>query len=185
MSNPPRAKARARIDTVIPSIESDTPLERCFDAEAGRKQCDVINYRLEKDLNTKLQRAVEARRWAVGMKEGAKGCRNQLVAPTGVFLPMDLILQDAQLAALDIQDGMASQDLHILSQKLEHAIRILHDVEHLARTLTNCEKIRILAQSAVLDVEQALAAPNWLEVLRSAQAALENVQRIQQESACK
>lgn len=154
-------------------------------AEAGRWQCDVINYRLEKDLNAKLQRAVEARRYAVKMREGAKACLTQISpSASSSFRPMDLLRQDAHMAELDLLDGMATNDLHILSQKLEHCIRALHDVEHLARTLENCDYPLTLAQNAVTDCQSALSAPNWTEVLIHVKNALGNVQKIQQVTNC-
>ncbi len=155
-------------------------------AEAGRRQCDLIHYRLEKDLNTVLQRVVEARRQAQFMREAAKSC--QIIrAPevtVKVFTPNDLVRHDAHMAELDLLDGLATEDLHILSQKLEHAIRALYDVEHLAFTLSNCDIPMRLADSAIQHCQDALGAPNWLEVHRSVKAALANVQAIQQVATC-
>ncbi|MFZ4783759.1 MAG: hypothetical protein ACOYLC_15705 [Armatimonadaceae bacterium] len=156
-------------------------------AEAGRRQCDVINYRLEKDLNSVLQRVVEARRQARFMKEAAKTCQITpvKVVPEKVFTPNDLVVHDAYMAELDLLDGLATQDLHILSQKLEHAIRALYDVEHLAFTLSGCDIPMRLAESAIMHCQDALGAPNWLELHRSVKSALANVQAIQQSAACK
>ncbi len=155
-------------------------------AEAGRRQCDIINYRLEKDLNANLQRAVEARRQATFMKEATKSCQAipATVGEAKVFTPNDLIRHDAFMAELDLLDGLSTNDLHILSQKLEHTIRILYDVEHLAFTLSNCDIPMRLAESAVQHCQDALSAPNWLEVHRSVQSALANIQAIQQSSMC-
>lgn len=153
-------------------------------AEAGRNQCDVINYRLEKDLNSKLQRAVEARKQATLMKEAVNACKQKLPKTTSGFTPNDLLKHDAHMAELDLQDGMATEDLHIMSQKLELAIRALHDVEHLARTLSNCRTPLDLAERAVLDCQAALAAPNWHEVHLFIKAALSNVKAIQQSANC-
>lgn len=155
-------------------------------AEAGRRQCDIINYRLEKDLNANLQRAVEARRQSKLMKDAAKSCLAILTAESEVkvFTPNDLIRHDAYMAELDLLDGMSTNDLHLLSQKLEHAIRLLYDVEHLAYTLSNCDIPMRLAESALQHCQNALAAPNWLDVHRSVQSALANVQAIQQTSMC-
>jgi len=155
-------------------------------AEAGRRQCDVINYRLEKDLNTNLQRAVEARRQATLMKAAARYCQSisVTVGKEKAFTPNDLIRHDAYMAELDLLDGLSTNDLHLLSQKLEHAIRLLYDVEHLAFTLSNCDIPMGLAESAVIHCQNALGAPNWLDVHRSVQSALANVQAIQQSSMC-
>jgi hypothetical protein len=155
-------------------------------AEAGRRQCDLINYRLEKDLNSVLQRVVEARRQANFMKESAKTCQSiPVTAATGqVFTPNELILHDTHIAELDLSDGLASENLHILSQKLEHAIRTLYDLEHLAFTLSGCDIPMQLADSAIRHCQDALSAPNWLEINRSVKAALANLQTIRQSATC-
>lgn len=153
-------------------------------AEAGRNQCDVINYRLEKDLNSKLQRAVEARKQAIRMKEAVKACKQNLPKPANAFTPNDLLHHEAHMAELYLLDGMATEDLHIMSQKLEWVIRTLHDVEHLARSLSDCSSPLELAERAVLDCQTALAAPNWHEVHLSLKSALSKVQEIQRTANC-
>jgi hypothetical protein len=154
-------------------------------AEAGRRQCDVINYMLGKDLNSKVQRVVEARRQAFRMREGALAClqtSRSLAAPAdepSPFTPIDLLRQDAYLADLDLADGLAVEDLHILSQKVEHAIRLLHDAERLARSFDSCQKVLFLCENAITYCETALAAPNWLELREAVQKARLEVQKIQ------
>ena len=155
-------------------------------AEAGRMQCDVINYRLEKDLNSKLQRAVEARKQATLMRAAAKECLQKLSAEQAAqpFSPVDLIRQEAYWAELDLMDGMATEDLHVLSQKVEMAIRVLYEVEHLTHSFSNCSSAGALAESAILHCQNALSAPNWLEVHRSMKLALDQVKAIQQSESC-
>ena len=153
-------------------------------AEAGRNQCDVINYRLEKDLNSKLQRAVEARKQAIRMKEAVKVCKQNLSKSANSFTPNDLLKHEAHMAELYLLDGMATEDLHIMSQKLEWVIRTLHDVEHLARSLSDCSIPLELAERAVIDCQTALAAPNWHEVHLSLKSALSKVQTIQRSANC-
>lgn len=157
-------------------------------AEAGRRQCDVINYRLEKDLNTKLRRAVEARRFAIQMREAANIClqtaRQDQTRTLDSFAPVELIRYDAQIVQLDLADGLASKDLHILAQKTEHAIRLLHDIAHLASSLEACDKPATLAEKAILHCEAALAAPNWTDVHQQINMALEVVGQIRQHKAC-
>ncbi|MCC7467303.1 MAG: hypothetical protein IT261_13575 [Saprospiraceae bacterium] len=158
-------------------------------AETGRRQCDVINYRLEKDLNTKLKRAVEARRAALLMREAATFClqeskQNQARAQDS-FAPVDLILYDAQIVQLDLADGLASKDLHILAQKTEHAIRLLHDIAHLASSLNTCNIPETLAEKAIVHGEAALAAPNWTEVHQQINKALETVEQIKRYKDCR
>lgn len=154
-------------------------------AEAGRQYCDVINYRLEKDLNSKVQRVVGARRQAIRMKEAAKTCRQSITTSTGkVFTPNDLIIQEAQMAESFLLDGLASENIHIMSQKLEWAIRTLYELEHLAKTLSGCDGPLQIAESAVLNCQKALAAPNWTELNRHVNAALSAVREIQQSAKC-
>jgi hypothetical protein len=155
-------------------------------AEAGRIQCDVINYRLEKDLNSKLQRAVEARKQATLMRAAAKRCLQKLGSeqPSQPFSPVELIHQEANWAEVDLMDGMATEDLHVLAQKVEVAIRTLYEVEHLAQSFSNCNTTRDLAASAIVHCQTALSAPNWLEVHRSIQLALDQVKAIQRSEVC-
>jgi hypothetical protein len=158
-------------------------------AEAGRKQCDVINYRLEKDLNSKLQRAVDARREAVMMREAAEIClrmaqkaERSKIAP--MFTPSAVIQQDARLAQMDLSDGLASRDLHIMAQKTEHAIQLLHDIGHLATTLFYCEPQVNQAKNAIRQCERILAAPNWTEVHKHTNEAMQTIEQIIQYKGC-
>lgn len=154
-------------------------------AEAGRQYCDVINFRLEKDLNSKVQRVVGARKQAIRMKEAAKACRESMATSAGKFFtPNDLIIQEAQMAESFLLDGLASENIHIMSQKLEWTIRTLHDLEHLAETLSGCEPPLEIAKSAVINCQKALAAPNWMEINRHVNAALSAVREIQQSAKC-
>lgn len=155
-------------------------------AEAGRRQCDVINYRLEQDLNSKLQRAVEARKHAARMKEAAIACLSEVNAQNAeiAFTPNDLLRHDAQMAELDLLDGMSTKDLHILSQKVEHAIRLLYDVEHLANSMFNCTRQRDRAEKAIEHCQDALGAPNWHDVHESVQLALTEIKAIQRADDC-
>jgi len=156
--------------------------------EIGREQCDIIHFRLGNDLNTNLNRAVEARRAAMRMREAAKVCGTQEVAPSDfsvkAFTPQELLQHDAFMAEMDIQDGLASKDLHILSQKLEHAIRLLYDAKNLARTLNDCSEALRKAEEAIASCRKALAAPNWTEVNQFSLEAVEAAKWIQNSPAC-
>lgn len=156
-------------------------------AESGRKHSDVVNYRLGKDLNTTLQRAVDARQQAVRMGQAARACQAENAgedATTGVFSPNDILRYDALLAEMDLRDGLAVSDRHILSQKLTHAMRLLYDVEHLALSLNNCETPVRLAENAVKHCEDALAASNWAEAQAAVQLALADILEIQAAAFC-
>lgn len=157
-------------------------------AEAGRIQCDIIHFRMGKDLNSKLQRAVDARRAATLMWEAAKACRLQESPVSEVsmraFTPHELLQHDAYMAEMDIQDGLASKDLHILSQKLEHAIRLFYDTKTLANTLSNCSEVIQKSEEAISNCRKALSAPNWTEVHQFSLAAMESSKWIQNSPIC-
>ncbi len=157
-------------------------------AEKGREHCDILHFRLGKDLNSKLQRAVDARLAAHRMLEASKACSAQTRTAEGSrpqgFRPGELLKHDAQLAVLDIQDGLASRDMHILSQKLEHAIRLLFDAKTLASTLENCPEASAKAEAAILYCQKALGATNWTEVYRFSQSAIKVIQGIQDGTEC-
>lgn len=150
-------------------------------AHEGRHQCDVLNYRLEKDLNSNLLRATLARLEAEKMRLAASRCRTiadtSTTIPTGLS-PADIIREDAHIVELDLSDGLASADFHILAQKLEHAMRVLHDMEHLAYTLNDCQQVLDLTQNALRHCEAALAARNWVEIktaVNAAKTAMKNI----------
>ncbi len=159
-------------------------------AEAGRRQCDVINYRLEKDLNSKLQRAVNARHEAVKMREAAEIClktaqKAKNSEENHMFAPSAVIQQDARLAQMDLADGLASRDLHIMAQKTEHAIQLLHDIGHLATTLFYCQPTVDHVEKAISQCEQSLASPNWTEVNKHLNQAMQTIEQIIQYKGCK
>jgi len=158
------------------------------EAETGRILCDILHFRLEKDLNTMLQRAVDARISATKMLIASKACASQN-APSAEavakgFTPHELLKHDAYMAEMDIQDGLASNDIHILSQKLEHAIRLLYDAKTMASTLEKCSESLEKAESAIRYCQKALGAPNWTEVHRFTQSAVKATQWIQNSVEC-
>lgn len=158
----------------------------CTDARAaaewGRRQCDIVNFRLEKDPNSLTVRVLEARNQARLMAASAANCLTQSERPgsdaTASFRPVDVIRTDAETVSLMLEDGMASADFHILSQKIEQAIRLLHDVEHLAEQLPGCRATLRAASEAVEYCTAALTARNWTEVNKALRIALVQVASI-------
>jgi hypothetical protein len=151
-------------------------------AEAGRDFCDVVNYRLDKDKNAALERAVEARRQAIRLRTAVQSCGTTTAPstyPSTAFTPSDVLRADAQMAELDLTDGLAAKDFHILAQKIEHATRLLHDVEHLAATMADCQTAARLAASAIGHCRLALGAPNWQEIHQAVDLALLDVRALQ------
>ena len=142
-------------------------------AQAGRNLTDVLNYRLEKEMNSSIVRTTQARLEAQKMKAAAQECKKvPSPLPDKAFSPADIIREDARMVELDISDGFASGDFHILSQKLEHSIRTLRDIERLASTLPNCSETMVTASKTVVQCEKALAARNWSEVKKAVEEAL-------------
>ena len=110
------------------------------------------------------------------MRLAAQSCLRTLPPQTATaFFPNEIILEDARSIELMLSDGMAVGDMHILSQKIEYAIRGLYDIRHLASTLQNCSRVAANAQSAISNCEAALSARNWTEVNRSLNKALEEI----------
>ena len=150
-------------------------------AEMGRFYCNWLNtYTQDKDLNTLIRRAQEARQQAVKMRDAAGSC-NQTVRqfpPDKSFSLSDIIRGNAEIISLDLADGLASQNLHILAQKIEHAERLFHDTEVLTTRLSHCEEVTTAAKEGIKLCMAALAAPNWMEInalLQKASALAENI----------
>ena len=72
----------------------------------------------------------------------------------------------------DLTDGLAAQDFHILSQKVEHAERTFHDTEVLTMRLNNCETARSTARQDIVACMEVLSSQNWILVNSNVQKAL-------------
>lgn len=146
-------------------------------AEAGRSQTDLVNYLREKDMNTILSRATSARESANRLMEASAAC---LLAAEGqtkqgqpeALKPVDIIRADAQVLELDLADGLASRNMHVLTQKVEHAVRLLHDIERIAVSLTNCRAVENASISAAAACSRALQSANWLDLTTNLEEAL-------------
>lgn len=147
-------------------------------AEAGRSQCDLINYHREKDINSLMVRSLEAVKAANRLKDALMACRKNGMQDTrpaesaGVFTPRDILHADAMIVELDLMDGFSSGSVHILSQKLEHAIQVLHGIERLAASLPRCTGAEEAAQNAAEACSRALQSSNWTELDRWVKTAL-------------
>jgi hypothetical protein len=126
-------------------------------AAEGRNQCDIRNFKFDKDLNSLILRATIARQIAFQLSAAAKQCSptNANAKNTG-FSPKDVLKKDIEMIQLDLSDGLASGDMHLLAQKTTHAIRILRDIQHLSYTLDNCKKVEALAHDVIEYCEAAL-----------------------------
>jgi hypothetical protein len=148
-------------------------------AHRGRTQTDILNYRLEKDINSIIVRGRMALIAAEELKKAVTQCAAISEKPSeSAFSPADIIRYDALMVELDLTDGLAAENFHILSQKLEHAIRVLYDIRNLAATLTNCTAVSEAANSAIQSCESAVLARNSTEINQSIAAALASTHTI-------
>jgi len=133
-------------------------------AELGGSYCNWLNYYTrDKDLNSLTLRAQEARQQAVRMRNAAVDCLRDIAKKPveRSFSLADVIRSNAETIEHDLADGLASQDLHILSQKVANAERIFYDTELLTSRLNNCESVLNAAQEGIKACMEILAAPNW------------------------
>jgi hypothetical protein len=155
-------------------------------AEEGRNQCNwLTSHSQEKDLNTLIQRAQNARAQALKMREASALCLQEakLHPPDQGFTCADIIRSNAEAIQHDLSDGLASQNFHILSQKIEHAERIFHDTEVLALRLNNCETVRNAAREGIQACVQVLASPNWSAINAQVQQASAHAAKIKERAA--
>lgn len=141
-------------------------------AELGRSYCNWLhNATLDKDLNTCIIRATEARLQAIRMREAAETCllEARQNPPDTTFILSDLLLANAEIIEHDIADGLASEDFHILSQKLEHAERIFHNTEVLAATMLDCGEVALAAKEGTRACMDALLSKEWANAIRYVQ----------------
>ena len=151
-------------------------------AETGREAADLMNYRMEKDLNNLMLRALAAKEQAIKLRMAAQQCLVEMHSSEAEavldFAPNKVIIEEAGWAVLDIEDGMASKDFHILSQKVEHAIRLVEEIEHLAVTLDNCSEVEEWAKNAKAACLNAMGAPNWVAINRATDEAKSYLNKI-------
>ena len=138
-------------------------------AEAGRSQTDLVNYFREKDLNNILLRATHARESASRLVEASAACLRATEgqirqSPSETLTPVNIIRADVLVVELDLTDGLASRNIHVLTQKVEHAVRLLHDIERIAVSLPKCSPVEQASISAAAACSRALQSANWLDV---------------------
>jgi hypothetical protein len=143
-------------------------------AELGRNQCNWVNYVKEKDMTSLLLRAQEARLHAFKMRDAAASCLLTAQQPhTEKTLTMaDIIRANAEHIDHELSDGLASKDLHILAQKIEHAEQIFHHNEMLALKLNNCTPIVVASREGLQACTDALLAKEWSEADKMVKKAL-------------
>ncbi len=145
-------------------------------AEKGRQECDLLGYERDQDVNAMIARATEARRQAFRMRLAAQACTADsaaAIADDATALTLSDVLEaDARIVELDLTDARASKDMHIVAQKLEHAQRILRDVELLTWSLDNCDAVLLAARSARQHCRDAAGKNTWDEASPHLEQAL-------------
>lgn len=58
-------------------------------------------------------------------------------------------------------------------------MRLLYDIEHLARSMDNCADAYVRAEKAIEQCQKAISSPNWFDVSQAVAAALEEVKALQ------
>jgi hypothetical protein len=146
-------------------------------AEEGRRQTDVLIQYFADDMLAGVQRANSARLAAEKMRLAADACMKPAVA-VGNFGPVDLVREEAGLARMMLEDGLAGQNLHALNQKMEYALRMLQDVDRLSTSLEACGEVQSLARAALAEGQTVRLSSNWAEAERRSQVMLGYVRRL-------
>lgn len=153
-------------------------------AEKGRLECNLLGYERDQDMNALLARATEARRQAHKMRIAAEACTFDIASapePSPSFTPRDILKTDLEIIQLDLGDARASRDIHIAAQKLEHALRILRDLELLARSIDQCAGVLDAAQNVRMHSQNALASEDWGQITGHIDRAVEQLNQIGQQ----
>lgn len=154
-------------------------------AERGRQICDLTHFKEEKDLMSLKVRAAEARLQAIRMREAAAACMPAAAAGSPGYQLSDVLRKDAEIVSLDLQDALTVPDFHVMAQKMEHALDILHDMEHLSEQLTNCRYTREQILTATLACSNALTSDSWEEAAQFARTAQLSMSNILQSEGCR
>ncbi len=157
-------------------------------AEKGRLECDLLGYQRDQDVNAMIARATEARRQAHRMRLAAEACAppatpQAAAAESPAFTPRDVLLTDAQIIELDLSDARAAHDMHIVAQKLEHALRVLRDLELLARSLDYCSEVVAAVPACREHFQEARSSDSWEQADPHLSRALEQLAALRQQIA--
>lgn len=154
-------------------------------AERGRQICDLTQFKEEKDLMSLKVRAAEARLQAIRMREAAAACMPAAEKGSAGYQLSDVLRKDAEIVSNDLQDALAVADFHVMAQKLEHALDILHDMEYLSEQLPNCRNTREQVLIATQACSNALTSDSWEKAAQFARTAQQAMNNILQSEGCR
>jgi hypothetical protein len=150
-------------------------------ALAGKHETNLIqNLTKSTDASTLVLRATEALAQAKRMKAAASGCI-EINVPSNqkICLIEATIKNEAHFVELDLQDGLASGNFHLLGQKIDHAQVVMYQMEEVTRSCQQCTEVRWHLIRAQADTERALKAVNWVNVKFNLSEAIIHLQSIQ------
>ncbi|HNL38220.1 MAG TPA: hypothetical protein PKL15_01425 [Saprospiraceae bacterium] len=154
-------------------------------AERGRQICDLTQFKQEKDLMSLKIRAAEARLQAIRMREAAAACMPAASIASAGYQLSDVLRKDAEIVANDLQDALAVPDFHVMAQKLEQVLDILHDMEYFSERLPNCRNTREKILAATQACSNALASDSWEKAAQFARTAQQAMNDILQSEGCR
>ena len=157
-------------------------------AELGRLESDPLSFRETTDLNALMLRATKARDQARRMRLGAEACllvSGQAPTVNNSFLPRDILKADAEIIIMDLNDALAARDLYIVTQKVEHAMRILRDAALLSQTLERCDGVTAAIQEVSEISVLVLFSGDWEESEGHLHRALDAAERIKKTEDCR
>lgn len=163
-------KAHQRFDAVL--VGGVYCLEVRRYAEEGRRHTDVLIHYFADDMLAGVQQASAARLAAEKMRLAANACLAPVATAAGSFAPVDLVREEADLARMMLEDGLAGQNLHALNQKMEYALRMLQDADRLSASLAACGEVQELAQAAIAEGQAVRLSASWAEAERRSQVML-------------
>lgn len=125
----------------------------------------IHNFQLSTDQATLAMRAAQSMELAARMRHAADQCIETIEPQSAQTCLLQTTLQtDARVARLDLEDGLASKDYHILNQKVEHAMLLLSQMQEIARNCNACDEMKGLISTAKDQTKNILLAANWIEI---------------------
>lgn len=128
----------------------------------GRHQVDVINFHLEKDMNSSILRSTSARNSARGIIESAKECLNEnLKAKKSEFgfvtLNLNDVVDDEIYLINELIDNVLQvNDIHIIAQKMDHILSTVNHLNSFTSQFKKCEFLTDKLNNAVTSINKII-----------------------------